>query len=116
MDVRERKVTELEKKVYRDIQLKIFQYYYSEDINYKGKNNPKVLEDIENLCSKNIDALKIAEVIESIKNSIGDFFSYLYGLILPVKRKVNYSKELIKKIDTTLQVFNKKCRMKHFGV
>ena len=99
MDVRERKVTELEKKVYRDIQLKIFQYYDSEDINYKGKNNPKVLEDIENLCSKNIDALKIAEVIESIKNSIGDFFSYLYGLILPVKRKVHYSKELIKKIE-----------------
>ena len=38
MDVRERKVTELEKKVYRDIQLKIFQYYDSEDINYKGKS------------------------------------------------------------------------------
>ena len=74
MDVRERKITELDKKVYRDIQLKIFQYYDSEDINYKGKNNPKVLVDIENLCGENVDDSEIAEIIEGIKDSIGDFF------------------------------------------
>ncbi len=99
MDVRERKITELDKKVYRDIQLKIFQYYDSEDINYKGKNNPKVLVDIENLCGENVDDSEIAEIIEGIKDSIGDFFSYLYRLIPPTKRKVHYSKELMKKID-----------------
>lgn len=99
MDVRERKITELEKKVYRDIQLKIFQYFDSEDINYKGKNNPKILEDMESLCSENVDDSKIAEIIESIKNSIEEFFSYLYALIPPTERKVHYSKELIKKIE-----------------
>ena len=68
----ENELTELEKSIYKDVQLEIWKYYDSVEIIYKE---------------------------ESFENTIIDFLSYLYRLIPLIQRKVHYSKELLKKID-----------------
>lgn len=72
MNRQKRKNTELEEKIYNDIQSEIWKYYDSESIEYKDKEEPE--------------------------DTIIDFFSFLYRLIPPVKRNVHYSEELLKKI------------------
>lgn len=72
MNRQKRKKTELEEKIYNDIQSEIWKYYDRESIEYKDKEEPE--------------------------DTIIDFFSFLYRLIPPVKRNVHYSEELLKKI------------------
>lgn len=96
MDKEKRRISELEKKVYRDIQLEIFKHYDSEGMEYKGKNNFEVIEDLRAI--ETLDDSDVLKIIEDIKDSIVDFFSYVYRLIPPVKREVYYSKELLNKI------------------
>ena len=71
--VMEGKRTELEEKIYCDVQTEIRNYYDSNDIKYRSNEEPE--------------------------DTIIDFLSYLYRLIPITKRKVHYSKELSKKID-----------------
>ena len=71
--VMEGKRTELEEKIYCDVQTEIRNYYDSNDIKYRSNEEPEY--------------------------TIIDFLSYLYRLIPITKRKVHYSKELSKKID-----------------
>jgi hypothetical protein len=76
-----REKTELEEKIYNDVQTEIWKYYDSENIEYKDKEDPQ--------------------------DTIIDFFSYLYRLIAPTRRKVHYSEELSKKI--TLNEISTEC-------
>ena len=69
-----REKTELENKIYEDIQSEIRKYYDSEEIEYKDKDEPK--------------------------DTIIDFFAYLYRLIPVIKRKVHYSEELLSRINS----------------
>lgn len=68
-----REKTELEEKIYSDVQLEIQKYYDNEGIEYKKKEEPE--------------------------DTILDFFSYLLRLIPPIQREVHYSKELLRKIE-----------------
>ncbi len=97
MEREKRKIPELEKKVYRDIQLEIFKYYDSEGMEYRGKNNSKVIEKLKTI--ETLDDADVSDIVEDIKDSIVDFFSYVYRLIPPLKRKVHCSKELLNKIE-----------------
>lgn len=97
MERKKRIISELEKKVYRDIQLEIFKYYDSEGMEYRGKNNPKVIEKLKTI--ETLDDADVSDIVEDIKDSIVDFFSYVYRLIPPLKRKVHCSKELLNKIE-----------------
>lgn len=98
MEREKRKIPELEKKVYRDIQLEIFKYYDSEGMEYRGKNNPKVAEKLKTI--ETLDDEDVSDMVEDIKDSIVDFFSYVYRLIPPLRRNVHYSKELLNKIQS----------------
>lgn len=73
VDIIKREKTELENKIYEDIQSEIRKYYDSEEIGYKDKEEPK--------------------------DTIIDFFAYLYRLIPVIKRKVHYSEEYDDAID-----------------
>lgn len=98
MEREKRKIPELEKKVYRDIQLEMFKYYDSEGMDYKGKNNPKVIENLRNIEA--LDDSDVLKIVDNVKDSMVDFFSYVYRLIPPLRRKVHYSKELLSKIES----------------
>lgn len=98
MERKKRIISELEKKVYRDIQLEIFKYYDSEGMEYRGKNNPKVIEKLKLI--ETLDEADVSDIVEDIKDSIVDFFSYVYRLIPPLRRAVHYSKELLNKIQS----------------
>ena len=74
VDIIKREKTELENKIYEDIQSEIRKYYDSEEIEYKDKEEPK--------------------------DTIIDFFAYLYRLIPVIKRKVHYSEELLSRINS----------------
>lgn len=74
MDSIKREKTELEKNIYENIQSEIRKYYDSEEIEYKDKEEPK--------------------------DTIIDFFAYLYRLIPVTKRKVHYSEELLSRINS----------------
>lgn len=74
MDIIKEEKTELEKKIYEDIQSEIRKYYDSEKIEYKDKEKPE--------------------------DTIIDFFAYLYRLIPRSKRKVHYSEELLSRINS----------------
>lgn len=74
MDIIKREKTELEKNIYVDIQSEIRKYYVRKEIEYKDKEEPK--------------------------DTIIDFFAYLYRLIPVVKRKVHYSEELLSRINS----------------
>ena len=70
-----RELTELEKRIYSDIQRKIQNYYSQKDMEFRENEEPE--------------------------DTIIDFFSFLYRLIPNVKRKVHYSKELLERIEST---------------
>ena len=70
--VRER--TELEDKIYKDVQSEIFKYYDNDGVEYKDNDDPET--------------------------TIVDFIAYLFRLIPVVKRNVHYSEELLCKINS----------------
>lgn len=74
MDSIKRGKTELEENIYEDIQYEIRKYYDSEEIEYKDKEEPK--------------------------DTIIDFLAYLYRLIPVIKRNVQYSEELLSRINS----------------
>ena len=71
-----RNKTELENKIYRDIQSEIQKYYDKEGIFYKQ------------------------DAVADPEDTIIEFFSYIYKMIPVTKRKVEYSIELKNKIDS----------------
>ena len=71
-----RNKTELENKIYRDIQSEIQKYYDKEGIFYKQ------------------------DAVADSEDTIIEFFSYIYKMIPVTKRKVEYSIELKNKIDS----------------
>lgn len=73
MKAPKREKTKLETEIYTDIQSEIWKYYNSKGVEYKDKEEPK--------------------------DTIINFFSYLYRLIPKIKRNVHYSNELLKKIN-----------------
>ena len=75
MNSKNREMSELEKKIYSDIQSRIYEYYCSQGIEYRGDKAPE--------------------------DTIINFLSYLFRLIPVCKRKVHYSKELSEKIDSS---------------
>lgn len=68
-----RQMTRLEEKILNDVQLAIWKYYDSQNIEHKEQ--------------------------EEVQDTIIDFFSYLYRLIPQTNRRVHYSEELLEKIE-----------------
>lgn len=71
MNNMKRKKSELEESIHADIQCEIYKYYDGEGVKYKGKEEPE--------------------------DTIIDFFSYLFRIIPRTKRKVHYSREILRK-------------------